>query len=266
MANDTFDHKRTTRHYGLLDVDTAFKRWWQEKLSITLTTKDGHQKKVPVFFFSSERWSKAREDGGLRDDGGSLILPMIAITRPPPSTSNDGPFGRTFAENKEEYTYSKQLHPKSSEIKNLVKNRPTSVDPDAPIFEIFTVPVPDHYQLSYEIKIWAQYVEEMNEIIEKIGQELDFKSERSFQFATEDGYYFIAFQEDDFVDDSNLDDYSQNERIVRMNATFVVPAHILPKSNQRQDSFRRYLSQTKLTIKTEVVMDCEEFEERFGET
>lgn len=262
--NNTFDHKQINRHYGILDVDTAFKAWWKEKLNITLTNKDGHQLRVPVFFFSSERWSKAREDGGIRDKNGTLVLPIIAIIRGGPSVNNDGPFGRSFADTQEEYVFSKRVHPKSSLLKNLKENAMNSLDPTKPIYEMFTAPVPDHYQLTYEVKIWTQYVEEMNEIIEKLGQELNFKSERSFQFNTDDGYYFIAFQDDDFADESNMEEYTDGERLIRMTTTFTVPANILPESNQKKNSFKRYLSQTKLVIKTETSLTDEEFDKLIG--
>lgn len=264
MTNKTFDHKQITRHYGIVDVDIAFKKWWTETLHITLTNKDGHQKKVPVFFFSSERWSKAREEGELRDAEGTLILPIIAIIRSAPSVNNDGSLGRSFADIQDQYVYATRVHPKSSLIKNLKKNAMNSLDPIKPIYEIFTAPVPDHYQLTYEVKIWTQYVEDMNEIIQKLGLALNFKSERSFQFSTDDGYYFIAFQDDDFIDESNMDEYTDSERIIRMTTTFKVPAHILPESNQSKNRFRRYLSQTKLVIKTETSLTSEEFDKLIG--
>ena len=268
---DTYDNGRQTRNYGLEDVDRSFRDWWKKKLAINLKNKDGESVPVPIFFFSSERWSKSREDGetkesiaGMRDKNGTLILPLIAIIRSPPNSGNDGPYGRTFAETKGDITYSKQVHPKSSKIKNLLKSRPSNVDPNFPIYEVYTAPVPDHYQLTYEVKIWTQYVDQMNEIIEKIGQELDFKSERSFQFNTDDGYYFIAFQDDDWADESNLNEYSDEERIVRMTTTFSVGAHILPQSDQRENTLKRYWSQTKLVIKNETALSAEEFDKLIG--
>ncbi len=262
---ETFDNKRVTRHYGLEDVDLAFKMWWNEKLNVFITDKDDNQKKVPVFFFSSERWSKAREDGGVRNKDGTLVLPLIAIIRSPaPSISNDGPAGRSFADTTKEYTVAQEIDPKSSLVKELVKKRPFGFDPTAPIFEVYTVPVPDHYQLVYQVKIWTSYIEDINKIIEKIGQELDFVSEKSFQFATPDGYYFIAFQDDDFNDESNLEEYSGNERLIRVGTTFTVPAHILPESDQRKDSFKRFFSQTKLVIKEETTISEEELVDLLG--
>lgn len=259
---ETYDNKKIVRHYGLEDVDKAFKDWWTKKLNIFVIDQHDNQKQVPVFFFSSERWSKAREDGGLRNENGTLVLPIIAIIRPPaPSILNNGAMGRVFADTKQQYTISKEVNKKSSLIKELNEQRPYTFNPNFPIYDVYTVPVPDHYQLKYEVKIWTSYVSDANTIIEKIGQELDFKSEKSFQFSTEDGYYFIAFQEDDFTDESNLTEYSAEERLVRMGTTFTVPAHILPQSNQREDTFKRYFSQTKLVIKEETSISEEELED-----
>lgn len=259
--NTTFDHKKVVSHVGLYDVDLAFRDWWDKKLNIHVKDKDGNMKKVPVFFFSSERWNKAREDGGLRDKNGTLVLPIIAILRTGINVDNSGPYGRVFQDTKEDYVVSRMVHPKSSLIKELNESRPKNIDPSLPIHEIYTVPVPDHYQLVYEVKIWTSYVEEMNEIIEKTSQQMNFLSERSFQFETPSGFYYNAYQSDEFDNDSNLTDYSDNERIVRFATSFTVPAHILPSSKERKDTFKRYLSQTKLVIKTEAVMSQEEFDE-----
>lgn len=260
--DNTYDNKRVIRHYGLQDVDEAFKYWWEKQLRVTLKDRDGNSKQVPVFFFSSERWSKAREDGGVRDKNGTLVLPIIAIIRSPaPNIDNSGPQGRSFADTKQEYIVYKEVNKKSSLIKELNKNREFKFNPSAPIFEMYSVPVPDHYQLIYQVKIWTSYVADANEIIEKIGQQLDFKSEKSFQFNTPDGFYFIAFQDDDFADESNLEEYSSTERLVRMGTTFSVPAHILPESDQRKSTFKRRFSQTKLVIKEETEVPAEELED-----
>lgn len=262
--NTTFDHKRLNANVGLYEVDLAFRDWFDKKLDLHIKDKDGNKKKVPIFFFSSERWNKAREDGGLRDANGTLVLPIVAILRTGISIDNSGPYGRVFQDTGEDYVVSKRVHPKSSLIKELNESRPKNIDPSLPIYEMYTVPVPDHYQLTYEVKIWTSYVEEMNEIIEKMSQEMNFLSERSFQFETKDGYYFTAFQSDDFDNDSNLTDYSDNERIIRFSTIFTVPAHLLPSSKERKSTFKRYLSQSKLVVKTETEFTEDELEELFG--
>ena len=115
--------------------------------------------------------------------------------------------------------------------------------------------------VQFEVSIWAQYMEQMNEIIEKLGQEYDFLSVKSFSFDTEDNFYFVAFQDDELTDESNHDDYTDTERIIRRNIVFNVPAWIIPEPKDKKSNFRRFLTQSRIVFKTETSLSREEYEE-----
>lgn len=261
--NETSDTKRVISPVTLEDVDKAFFEWWNKKLSISLKNENGDFRKIPVVFVSSERWSRAREEG-IRDKNGTIILPIIAISRVGISNPSEGGFSRVYADDKKELVYYKKIDKKSSLIKNLQQSKSKSVDAMAPIYEIYTVPVPDHYLLTYEVKIWTSFIKEMNDIIQKYGIELDNKSRRSFRFETPDGFYFVAFQDDDYDDGSNIDEFTDQERVVKKTISFKVSCHILPESDQKQNSIKRYFSQSKLVMNTEVILTKEEFDKKFG--
>lgn len=258
----TWDNKQILENWGLEDVDKAFLNWWDKKLNLHYTNKDGHKIKVPVHLFTSERWYRARLEG-TRDKDGVLIVPIIIISRTNTSDSTDGPTARRFADIQQYHTIAQQADIKSSQIQNLLALRPLDLDPSAPIYEIYSIPVPDHYSLTYEVSIWSPYMEDMNSFIEKIGQEFDYKSKKLFKFDMDNGLYFIAFKEDELTDDSNLNDFSRNERIIRTEYTFNVSAHIVPESDERRSPMRRYWSQTKLVIKNETALTQKEFDEIF---
>lgn len=247
MSNDTFDSGRVIRPVGLKDVDVAFKDWFDKKLNIQLPDKDGTKKKVPVVFVSSERWFISREEG-IRDANGTIILPIITLSRTETNSSPTGPFARIFADNKQPYTYARRISDKSSVIANLNQARPNSIDPNSPVYEIYTVPPPDWYQLTYQVRIWTSYMDDMNKIIETIGREMDYNSVKSFQLETPDGYYYTAFQDETMTDDSNLDDFSGEERIIRKELSYQVPAYVIAETNQKKSPFKRYYSQTKMVI------------------
>lgn len=258
MATNTYDNKQIISHFGLKDVDKGFYDWWDKKLDLHYVNKDGEKKKLPVLFMTSERWFKSRIEG-VRNKQGQLILPLLVIARTAVSDSTSGPTSRQFADTQEEaYTIARQAHPKSSIVKNLVQSRSKNIDPNFPIYEMFTAPVPDHYSLTYEVDIWTSYVDDMNDFIQKIGQEMNFKSKKMFKFDINNGMYFVAFKDEELNDDSNMEDFSDSERIVKKEYRFNVSAHIIPENKQRPNSFRRYLSQTKLVIKSETIISDEE--------
>jgi hypothetical protein len=246
----TFDNKRKVKPLRLIDVDEAFFNWWDKKLNLQLMNSKGERVKVPCLPVSSERWSLARESG-IRNEEGVLVVPIVAIARTGEGGPNEPGYQRIFADIKQDHTYYKEVSDKTSLIKELNNARIKEVDPSLPIYEIYTHQAPDHYVLTYEVSVWVAYVDQMNEIIEKVGQDLDYKSVKSFQFETADGFYFQAFQEGGLEDEGNLNEFSGKERIVKKMFTFKVPAYLMPQSDQRRDTFRRYWSQTKLVFKEE---------------
>lgn len=251
--SETLDHKRKIKPLHLIDIDKAFKDWFDKKLNIHLRNTKGDRIKVPVRLMASERWATAREEA-MRNSQGTLLLPLIVILRTDKSGEPGDPLSRIFADTKQDHVYYKQVDPKSSLIKELNNSRPKNIDPSLPIYEVYTHRAPDHRILTYEVSIWAASTEDMNTITEKIGQELDYKSVRSFQFATDDGFTFQAFEESSIENASNVDDFTGNERIVQEVFTYRVPGYFMPESDERPDQFKRYFSQTKLVFKKEVIV------------
>lgn len=254
----TFDSRRKVKPLELIDIDEAFMKWWNEKLNLFLKDKNGDLKKVPVNMVSPERWSVARQEG-LRSKDGILALPIIAVARTAEGGPNEEGFQRIFADIKQDHVYYKEVSDKTSLIKELNRLGPHSVNPNLPIYEVFTHVAPDHYVLTYEVSLWMPTIEDMNTCIEKVGQELDYKSVKSFQFFTNDKFRFTAFQQDGLTDESNVMDFSGKERVIQKNFVFKVPAYIMPQSDQKRDTFKRYWSQTKLVFKEEVCLTDAEY-------
>lgn len=260
----TFDNKRQVRPLHLINIDEAFFSWWDSKLNLILPDDKGGRRKVPIVPLAPERWSVAREEG-IRNAEGTLILPIIVIARTGEGGPNEPGFQRIFADIKRDHVYYKQISPKSSLIKELNESRTKDVDPSLPIYEVYTHTAPDHYAITYDVDVWTPGMEDMNTIIEKIGQELDYRSVKSFDFFSKDGYRFTAFQEDGLEDNGNISDFTGKERVVRKTFKFKVPAYIMPQSDQKRDTFRRYFSQTKLVFKNTEVLSKEEFDKLYGD-
>lgn len=246
-----------------MEIDVGFTKWWDEILNLHYADKNNQKQKVPVIFFTQERWYRSRYEG-VRDDNGKIRAPIIVISRTGVEDDTDGPLRRTVADIQQPLTIAKKANTKSSRIKNLTENRSYNIDPDLPIHEMYTIPIPDHYRITYEVAIWASYMEEMNSFIEKIGQEFSYKSKKLFPFEVKQGMKFYAFKTNEITDESNLEDWTESERLIRKEYTFEVSSYIVPESNQKKSPMRRYLSQTKLVFKQETALSDEELEELIG--
>lgn len=81
MSNNSFFDKKgryELKPVTIETIDRAVRDYFDKKLNITVETEND-KKKVSVMFATGERWKLSKED--LRDENGTLILPLISISR-----------------------------------------------------------------------------------------------------------------------------------------------------------------------------------------
>jgi len=220
-------------------IDQAVVSWFDQTVDAHVLQPNGDRKKVVVNFSAGERWITARERRGLRDKNGVLILPLISLRRtgiePSPTMSALGTETATLQ-------ISKRISPKTNDIQNLYKNRdPQFRTPSKPtVYEVTTIPFPDRSIISYEVQIQAQYITQMNTILEKMFHELDLNKSFVAPFENEgrhppigvpfeerkllDKSYVVGFFDASVTDGGNFEEFTDQERIVRFNTSIRVPA------------------------------------------
>jgi hypothetical protein len=98
------------------------------------------------------------------------------------------------------------------------------------VYETIVVPSPQFYTATYEVVIWAQYMQHMNQILEKLISSF-LPQAQSWKLTTPKGYWFIASVEGgSFNIESNFDDMSSAERFIKHKFTLTVPAYIWASS------------------------------------
>jgi hypothetical protein len=98
------------------------------------------------------------------------------------------------------------------------------------IFETIVVPSPQFYTVKYEIMIWTQYTQHMNQIMEKIMSSF-LPQAQSWKLTTTKGYWFIAsVAGGNFATETNFDDMSTVERFIKMKFSIEVPAYVWASS------------------------------------
>ena len=98
------------------------------------------------------------------------------------------------------------------------------------IFEVIEMPPPQFITASYEITIWAQYVQQMNDITMAITTNMQSYSGRTFRLETKKGYTFVAYLDSNFDPGNNFDDFTDDERIIRTSFSLKVPGYVLGQS------------------------------------
>lgn len=266
-------------------VDQAAVDYFDKRLNIHVETGTEKRTKVPVIYATGERWALIRDNKGLRDDNGTLILPLISIRR---TLIDRTPGTHALGQETPSITIRKQIHSKTANIQNQLYARAVRGFPQPkrePVYEYLTIPFPDFANVYYEITIWSQYQSQMNEILEKIFYNYDHLD--SFVMPVEyDGYkrkgnsyYFVGFRDGNITPESNVQEFSDTERIIKYTYSIKVPAYFMldPKDETLSYGRRKSVSSkddgSEVTFKvqstnevklTEKVLTAEEFEKLFG--
>lgn len=242
----------------LEDIDRGVKSWFENVVDANVQIPQGGRRKVSFVFSSGERWVAAADRRGIRDRDGRLVLPVIQVRR-----TGFGHTGNMTALGADvpRLQIARLIDEKTSNLKNLDANRPISTRRirDSAVYDIFTVPFPRPGTVTYSIRVQASYQTHINEILEKISNSLDFVSVPSFVIGldgynnrtqgirTGDGsterssgrhapfderrplsdYYVVGYMEGDYGDRGNLEEFTDQERILQAEFSFKVPATLL---------------------------------------
>jgi hypothetical protein len=242
----------TARTIRIEDVDRGVKHCFNKVVDAHVDYPDGSKRKVPVKFSSGERWVASADRQGLRDKNGQLILPVIHLSR----DSFDPTQGSTaLGANVPRLQVARKVSEKTSQLANLDQRRPISQRRlrDGAVYEIVTIPFPVSGQMNFKVSIQAQSMQQINQITERILVQLEFFDVPSFvislggvddrpvpdgEGSTElephsmstyearpplDDYYFVGYLDGDWSNQGNLDEFTDQERIVELDFGFHVP-------------------------------------------
>jgi len=280
MNNSFFgkDGRYPLKNVTLEVIDRAVVDYFDKKLNITVESEID-RKKAKVMFATGERWKLTRED--LRDENGTLILPLISIKR----TNIDRTPGNSAMSQEVPYISVKsKTHEKTPNMENIYSSQkrlgfPVTKKPS--IQEYFTIPFPDFCTVFYEIIIWTQFQSQMNEILEKIFYNYDYLdsfvmwSEYDEKTKKGDGYRFVGFRDGNVSPQTNVEEFSDQERIIKYSYTIKVPAYLIldpkdetlaygrNKTNSRTDDNSKvvYKNQNLVGVKlTEKTIDAQTFQ------
>lgn len=223
-------------------VDRAVRDWFDKTVDAHVTTQSQDRSKVRVVFSAGERIALGRR--GIRDAQGMLILPIISIRRS--GVEQDLTMSALGAQTGK-LTIARRVSEKSSDLVNAVQRVSSAgipvYSPSPPVvYEVASIPFPERNVFSYELVIQASYTLQMNSILEKLFSQLDvrksfvapFQNDGKHSLNGEDlesrksfkGGYACGFFETTFSDQSNFDEFTDQERIVKYSTTFRVPANL----------------------------------------
>ena len=119
------------------------------------------------------------------------------------------------------------------------------------IFEVITMPPVKFFSATYEVTFWAQYTQQMNDMIMTIMTTYQNNHGKHFRIESEKGYWFVAYVGASFASGHNYDDFTDNERLVRYSFEVQVPAYIVePNYPGKQSGLRKFISAPQISFET----------------
>lgn len=274
--------ERTFIPITIRTVDQAVRDWFDKTLTAVVKTNDGDSKIVPTIFSQGERWAIGRTKGALRDENGVLMLPVISIRR---TTVDPDPSQTALGVQTENITIAKRVDPKTGDLQALEQLKSASNRLPYPpvVYDVYSIPFPDRVILNYQVVIQTQYITQMNDILQKMWRMMDIQ--KSFVIPLQNdgrkpprsnGYrdakalnapYLVGFFEDTYSDAGNFEEFTDTERIIKYNTSFIVPAALSTSPEGTEPLIRVERTAYKVVIPEENVHwvdDPAELDKIFG--
>jgi hypothetical protein len=208
------DDKDKLISIGLMDIDAAVMYYFNEVIKPVVV--DNNEKvKVPVYYANPERWKSIQKLGYLRDVKGQLVTPLIIFKRTSFTKDTNNTFlARSISPASSNYTFIK---------KNTQENRFTQTSTlhsnDEPLQEAHNVVMPSYVTVNYNCIAFTPYIDQMNQIIEKISW-----SRKSY-WGEPDKFKFKAGITS-FTDASEFEE----ERIIKNTFDLSIKGYLIPYS------------------------------------
>lgn len=225
----------------LEDVDAAVYNWVNESLNISCTTTDGFTK-VPVIWTTPERSFQIKNNKELRDINGTINPPLIAIERTSISkdAKNNGIYYANLPPNLDVIQISRKINQdKTSKFSNAANARSnrgftflTRREPKKVVYEYTTIMAPVYVIITYNINIFTNYMQQMNEITHPF---LTRPGSTRYVLIEKDGYKYEVLLDPKIENKNNLNNLEQEERKYNSTITLNVLGNINSEGSNEPD-------------------------------
>jgi len=235
-----------TEHRTLYDIDYAIK-WFIDNEIRPQITADEQLLSVPVIFSNGEKWDNVRRLGYLRDEKGMLQSPVIMLKR---TSATERPDQRTLDVNRNyagNYFVYKAKYNERNRYEDELFPIPTSQPASSE--KIYIIDVPKYVTLEYELMVWCDFTEQLNELIDQIMPYGRFVwGNDGNKFPTTIGS--ISFETVNTIGE---------DRLVRATIPLTVQGTLLSSQEARKSTLQKMYSVKKLTFDYHVDVDVDLF-------
>ncbi len=269
----------------LENIDQAMYEWVNNTVDIFCTTNKGW-KKSPVIWMSAERSHQIKNRKELRDDNGSLILPIISLSRASMTKdpSNKGIFQAHIPPNIDErggsivvnrrINQDKTANFANADAKRRGKFASTNTGArdqvnfakknEKVVYQSMSIPMPVYVDISYEITLRTEYQQQMNEMITPF---ITKTGGINYFLLEKDGHRYESFIEQDFAQNNNVSTLQVDERMYQTTVKVKVLGYLIGEGkNQAQPKvvIRENAVEVKLPRERVIYGDIPEHTDKSG--
>ena len=235
-----------TEHRTLYDIDYAIK-WFIDNEIQPQITADEQLVSIPSIFANGEKWDNVRRLGYLRDEKGMLQSPMIMIKR---NSVTELDQQRTLDVNRG-YSGNYFIHKTKYNQRNRYEDELFPIPNKKPVLseKIYIIDVPKYVTIEYELMIWCDFTEQLNDVVDQIMPYGRFSwGNDGNKFPTSIGS--ISFETVNTVGE---------DRLVRATIPLTVQGTLLSAHEARRSTLTKMFSIKKLTFDIYVDVDIDLF-------
>ena len=235
---------------GMEDINEAVMFYFNEVIQPYIF-ENGTKLNVPVMYANPERFKASQVDGLYRDVDGKMMFPAIILNRT--SIDKVRNIGNKLDGNKvHNYaTYEKRFSSKNAyDNFSILTNR-------IPVKEYHNVIIPDYYKIRYACSIYVNFLQDLDRIIEAIGQ-------YSYSYWGREGKFKFMAAIDSFQTRTEISQGS--DRVIICNFELILNGYLTPKDiNREMASTRKFLSKAQLIFISEISSNIETFNMKIGQ-
>ena len=144
----------------LYDIDYAVFFQLSQVMNIQIND-NGNMIPIPVVFANAEKWAQIRQHGYMRDIERKIMAPLMMIRRT--GVVNDERIAKLDLNH---FEPSVKLFPYRTF--NMQYDRVAGQMQTIPSYDYYLINIPDYVRVSYELIVWTDLIEQMNEVVQSI--------------------------------------------------------------------------------------------------
>ena len=223
-------------------VDFAMFNYFNDHCNLHTNSNKGWRK-VPVIWVGAERAFQVKDNKNLRDSGGMLVLPMMAVERMsikrdparkgmmPADLLNHGDvkggvitIARRIRQDKTSvYRSAAQAKRYAGDSFGGDGQRPKTTADGKVVYETITMRMPSYVVVEYRLLIQTDFHQQMNEILQSLYSRT---GNHKYFMVEHDNHRFEAFM-DEFSYESNLATLEEEDRTLKTEVTITVEAYLI---------------------------------------